>query len=80
MQAKYVALEYFLYFLFFSRAKSCCLIHAVWGTCQNVSEMFEGYQHVLSRLIPYSDSHRHGELEGVSSTIWAKASFSRGRN
>ena len=34
MQAKYVALEYFLYFLLFSRAKSCCLIHAVWGMCQ----------------------------------------------
>lgn len=65
MEANYIFLEYFLYFLFCSRAKGCHLRHVVLGMCQVFLECLRAtsiYSFSLSPIL----IHRHLELAGIS--------------
>lgn len=68
MEAKYISLKDFLCFLFFLRAKGCCLPHAVWGMCQTLLKCLKatGVHSPPSFLIPTATDTR--SQKGVSET------------
>lgn len=63
MEANCVSLEYFLYFLFFSRAKSCHLIYAVLRMCEILLKCLRA-PCMFSFLIPYPDTTDTGSRQG----------------